>query len=129
MMKVHSSCVAFPLWADKRGLQQGNKNKTFHLLHHESSSVQDKELFVPLLISTPRLSQILPPLILFNLPFLYTLCPPVMPSSYLDLSFGAGLAADRADHVAAVQPQLVVVDAQDALVPGAHVDVVIATLA
>lgn len=52
-----------------------------------------------------------------------------MPSSYLDLSFGAGLAADRADHVAAVQPQLVVVDAQDALVPGAHIDVVIATLA
>lgn len=52
-----------------------------------------------------------------------------MPSSYLDLSFGAGLAADRADHVATVQPQLVVVDAQDALVPGAHVDVVIATLA
>lgn len=72
MMKVHSSCVAFPLWADKRGLQQGNKNKTFHLLHHKSSSVQDKELFLPLLISTPRLSQILPPLILFNSPFLYT---------------------------------------------------------
>lgn len=50
-------------------------------------------------------------------------------SSYLDLSFGAGLAAHRAHHLAAVQPQLVVIDAQDALVPGAHVDVIVATLA
>ena len=50
-------------------------------------------------------------------------------SRYLDLSFGARLTADRAHHVTAVGPQLVVVDVQGALVPRAHQDVVIVVLA
>lgn len=43
---------------------------------------------------------------------------------YLDLSFRAGLAADRADHVAAVHLDHVLIQAEHALVPGADVDVV-----
>lgn len=43
---------------------------------------------------------------------------------YLDLSFRARLAADRADHVAAVHLDHVLVQAEHALVPGADVDVV-----
>ncbi|KAG7239192.1 hypothetical protein INR49_029943 [Caranx melampygus] len=39
-----------------------------------------------------------------------------------------GLAADRAHHVTAVHPQLVVIDAQDAFMPGAHIYIVIATI-
>lgn len=44
--------------------------------------------------------------------------------SHLDLSFGAGLAADRADHVAAVHLNQLFIQAQNALVPGSDVDVV-----
>ena len=43
---------------------------------------------------------------------------------HLDLSFGAGLAADRADHVAAVHLNQLFIQAQNALVPGSDVDVV-----
>lgn len=44
---------------------------------------------------------------------------------YLDLPFGAGLAADGADHVAAVHPNHLFIQTEQALVPGADVDVVI----
>lgn len=47
---------------------------------------------------------------------------------YLYLSFGTGLTTDWANHVAAVHPQFVVIDAQDALAPRPHVYVVIAII-
>lgn len=43
----------------------------------------------------------------------------------LDFSFGAGLTADRADHVAGVHLDHFIINAEQALVPGADVDVVI----
>lgn len=46
-------------------------------------------------------------------------------SPHLDLAFGAGLAADRADHVTAVHLNHVFIQSERALVPGADVDVVI----
>lgn len=45
----------------------------------------------------------------------------------LDFSFGAGLTADRADHLTAVHLDHVIIDTQHALVPGADVDVIINT--
>lgn len=47
---------------------------------------------------------------------------------YLDLALGAGLAAHRLDDVVSVGPDFVVVDFQAAVIPAAHVDVVIAVL-
>lgn len=46
---------------------------------------------------------------------------------YLDLSFGAGLTADRADHVTAVHMHQFVIQTEKTLMPGANVDVVINT--
>lgn len=46
---------------------------------------------------------------------------------YLDLSFGAGLTADRADHVTAVHLDHFLIQTEYALVPGANVDVIINT--
>lgn len=43
----------------------------------------------------------------------------------LDLSFGAGLAADRADHVTAVHLNHLFIQTKHTLVPGANVDVVV----
>lgn len=43
---------------------------------------------------------------------------------YLYLSLGAGVAADWTNHLAAVHPQLVVVDVKDAFMPGSYVYVV-----
>lgn len=47
---------------------------------------------------------------------------------YLDLSFGAGLAADRPDHVATVHLHHVVVKTEYSFMPWANVDVVINTV-
>lgn len=47
--------------------------------------------------------------------------------SYLDLSFRAGLTADRADHFTPVHLDHIIINAQHALVPGAHINVVIHT--
>lgn len=49
------------------------------------------------------------------------------PTSHLDLAPGTRVAADRADDAAAVHLDAVVVDVEDALVPGTHVDVVVTT--
>ena len=46
---------------------------------------------------------------------------------HLDLSFGAGLTADRADHVTAVHLHHFIIQAEHALMPGADVDVVVNT--
>lgn len=46
---------------------------------------------------------------------------------HLDLSFGAGLAADRADHVTAVNLHHFIIQTEYALMPGANVDVVVYT--
>ena len=43
----------------------------------------------------------------------------------LDLSLGAGFTADRADHVAVVHLDHVIIETEYTLVPGASVDVVI----
>lgn len=46
---------------------------------------------------------------------------------YLDLSFGAGLAADRADHVTAVHSHHVIIQTEHSFVPGTNVDIVVNT--
>lgn len=45
--------------------------------------------------------------------------------AHLDLTLGAGLTAHGANHLSAVHQDLVVVDIEDSLMPGAHIDVVV----
>lgn len=45
--------------------------------------------------------------------------------SYFNLSFGAGLTADGANHLTAVHLNHVVINAQNAFMPRAHVNIII----